>query len=94
MAGETPSRRDDLISLGYVYARALALPAPWDTFVDGKEANLDHASMVAVAREKRRAIRGGMGDARLKTYMHACHSLGYADAPDYAALQKIFAKEA
>jgi casein kinase 1 len=75
--GSTPSRRDDLISLGYIYLyMTLRGNLPWDNDADYSIKHID-------------AIEKYCG-SDLLNYLSYCYSLGFQETPYYDGLLKIF----
>lgn len=76
--GNTLSRRDDLISLGYLYIYLLKGSLPWQNNPD------------VITLKSLENIHHIHDYAPLKEYMNYCYRLEYDEDPDYEFLCKLF----
>ena len=86
--GAAPSRRDDLVSLGYVFMWCADGALPWKRagVERGKARGLELAALKAPAAL---AARGARCD-RVLEYLSECTALAHAADPDYAGLDALF----
>merc|ERR1712232_186093 len=86
--GETPSRRDDLISLGYILLIFVRGRLPWqDVKAPSKRAKNEE-----IARLKRRISHEELCEgfpSEFIMFLTYCYSLAYADMPDYNYLRSL-----
>lgn len=97
--GKKPSRRDDLISLGYMYIYLHCRELHWDSINKSASSPLyDDIHLLNEKNVKRKELKEW---ETIKTtcaninepfyrYMEYCYRLKYADLPNYAALCKLF----
>lgn len=99
--GDSPSRRDDLISLGYVYLYMLMKELPWDILPshnkeDNREPNHIEFSRNKLIRECKsieniETLKGIIGD-EITLFFGYCYYLKYEDLPNYDALIDVFSR--
>lgn len=83
--GVQHSRRDDLMSLGYTLLWALRGRLPWQDMGTGRDDRLE------VCRLKCH-LSYGDDEAPVRGLVEHARSLGFAEAPDYAAVSASFGK--
>jgi casein kinase 1/casein kinase 1 delta len=79
--GNTLSRRDDLISLGYLYIYLLNGSLPWQ--------NNNVMSSVLILKSLEN-VNNSHDYQPLKEYMNYCYRIEYHEEPDYELLCKLF----
>jgi serine/threonine protein kinase len=84
--GEPMSRRDDLISLGYMYMFMQNGKLPWDSIGSDTDIN-DPAN---VLRRNEKEFSNLNVDGPIKMYLKYCYELKYNDEPNYHILQELF----
>lgn len=90
--GEPQSRRDDLISLGYMYLFLTSGSLPWDYVqqfeykTDIPEISLNHPRNILRREKKEFNFLGEHCDNNLLNYLDYCYSLNYDSDPDYDKL--------
>lgn len=98
--GSLPSRRDDLISLGYMYVYLASRKLPWDTLVPSDEINSEYdETHILNYKNKQRAALKRFDSIRIacieinkqiENYIKYCYYIQYDDLPNYDALIDIF----
>jgi len=98
--GYTPSRRDDMISLGYMYLYLYYRELPWDNLASNfEEEPLLEESHILYSKNKKRLHMKGMNELRTSyntinqniiDYLNYCYQLKYQDSPNYSAIKNIF----
>ena len=97
--GETPSRRDDLISLGYVLLFLLYGELDWDTvpyppenYQENYEKNhiLHYNQQTRLQLKSLENIEKYCNDQIIINYLKYCYSLKYEDEPQYSLCKEIF----
>jgi len=99
--GSLPSRRDDLISLGYMYLSLINTSLPWDALpISNDEINseydethiLNYKNKLRVELKKFENIQPLCKDTteQIENYLKYCYYIQYNDTPNYAALIDIF----
>jgi casein kinase 1 len=92
--GALPSRRDDLISLGYIYMFLLNRELPWDalkkpdTLDDYDEINILHYK-----NQQRKALKDWVSIKNIQVisgYLEHCYKLDYHETPNYNLLKTFF----
>lgn len=88
--GKDASRRDDLISVGYVWLfLLLGGKLPWDHVVEQPSdyhiSDIRHAANLERRRQKQ-LMTSHLGDFPLTKYLEAVYRLGYDERPPYADL--------
>ncbi len=86
--GEPMSRRDDLISLGYMYLFMLNGKLPWDS--SGSETNVNDPVNIFRRNEKAWDKLSESLDGPIKMYLKYCYELKYDDEPKYNLLMELF----
>jgi len=99
-AGITPSRRDDLISIGYIYIFLVCRELPWDMITTNiLDENIhDEMSILHYKNMIRQNLKTWENiepicnkiDVKLCKYMHYCYQLKYKELPNYLALKQCF----
>ena len=103
--GNTMSRRDDLISIGYLMLTIFKIELPWSSIFEDSELPLYHIKHPAnVQRAKYKnfeTLKSYLLSDRqsyllscnnnLISYLEKVYALKYEDTPDYVDYQKIFA---
>lgn len=99
--GNTPSRRDDLISIGYIYMYLLTGTLPWygtiindhESYNDYSEINILHPKNVKKYEMKKwdvlENIIKNYGEDIYK-YMKYCYSIDYETIPNYKLLLSFY----
>ena len=90
--GEPTSRRDDLISLGYMYLFMKNGTLPWDTQAEHSNASTDITSASNVYRKNEKSWEklGVTIDGSIHMYLKYCYELKYNDIPNYHILMELF----
>jgi serine/threonine protein kinase len=98
--GITPSRRDDLISLGYIYIFLVCRELPWDTITTNPlDENIhNEMSILHYKNKARKNLKSWENiepicnkiDVKLCNYLQYCYQLKYKDIPNYVALKQCF----
>ena len=98
--GSLPSRRDDLISLGYMYVYLASRKLPWDTLVPSDEINSEYdETHILNYKNKQRAALKRFDSIRIacieinkqiENFIKYCYYIQYDDLPNYDALIDIF----
>lgn len=98
--GYLPSRRDDLISLGYMYIYLATRKLPWDILVTSNEINseydethiLNYKNKQRVSLKRFDSIRTACIEInkQIENYLKYCYYIQYDDLPNYDALIDIF----
>lgn len=94
--GKPLSRRDDLISLGYMYMFLSMGKLPWDAIaIANKDAELSNTSILHPMNVSRRSLKTwnnikGLIDGAILRYMKYCYGLKYDEEPDYQILMELF----
>lgn len=98
--GCTPSRRDDLISLGYIYIYMFANELPWDSVTTDmtmsthtNEIHIMHSKNIQ--RKQLKSIENIIHichkiNCRIENYFRFCNSYDYIDEPMYNSLCSLF----
>lgn len=84
--GEPMSRRDDLISLGYMYMYMQNGKLPWDSA--GPDTNINGPANII--RKNRKEFANLNVDGPIKMFLKYCYELKYNDEPNYHILQGLF----
>jgi len=101
--GITNSRRDDLISLGYLYIYLSCRELPWDallrdTLVTGTTNGYEEIHILHYKNQQRKEIKSWtkLGDICLRInqkiydFLNYCYHLKYEGTPDYDVLKHLF----
>ena len=86
--GEPMSRRDDLISLGYMYMFMQKGKLPWDS--TGSETSINGPENIFRRDKKAWDKLKCSLDGPIKMYMKYCYELKYNDEPNYHILMELF----
>jgi len=101
--GCTPSRRDDLISLGYIYIYLYAQELPWDSLPSTNDNEL-YPSELYILHSKN-ILRKNMKDIENITttctlinqhilhFFLFCNKYEYFETPNYVSLSSLFSKD-
>ena len=94
--GEPFSRRDDLVSLGYMYMFLSTGTLPWDNIPKLDSHDMPMTSILHPANVSRRALKGwgnlkNMVDGKGRRYLKYCYGLEFDEEPDYQVLMELFA---
>jgi serine/threonine protein kinase len=99
-AGITPSRRDDLISIGYIYIFLVCRELSWDMITTNiLDENIhDEMSILHYKNKIRQNLKTWENiesicnkiNVKLSNYLHYCYQLKYKDVPNYLALKQCF----
>ena len=94
--GEPFSRRDDMISLGYMYVYLSTGTLPWDGVPRQDPPNISKTSTLHPMNISRRSLKTWTNlkrivDGPIKRYLKYCYGLEFDEDPDYSALMKLFA---
>jgi hypothetical protein len=94
------SRRDDLISLGYMYLYLCYRELPWDNLKNYGEIDeiLDETHVLHFKNKQRRDLKKLDAiecvyceiNQNILKYLNYCYKLKYKDSPNYQALQSCF----
>jgi len=98
--GSLPSRRDDLISLGYVYMYLYSRSLQWDTINEpvGTDAEYEDTHILNYKNKQRKVLKEfeniqpicAQINRRIENFLNYCYHIQYDDAPIYSALSDIF----
>lgn len=94
--GDTPSRRDDLISVGYIYLLLTMGNLYWSSIINEMNGyNNSDISITSELNEKYKMEKGYENliqrlDGDIKRYMEHCYKLGYNENPNYNGIYQIF----
>jgi hypothetical protein len=100
--GKVPTRRDDLISLGYIYILLIGGELPWDNlktednFENLREIEIEHYKNIQRKRMKALPCLQETFSETLKVlmnYLTYCYSLKDCETPNYDAMCKLFIAE-
>ena len=92
--GEPFSRRDDLVSLGYMYLYLSTGSLPWDDIVR-VESEFSGTSAMNPMNVSRRALKSwgqvkNVADGQIRRYLKYCYGLEFDEEPDYQVLMGLF----
>jgi hypothetical protein len=95
-----PSRRDDLISLGYIYIYLCCRELPWENMGKNGSSNLDfdEIHIMNSKNQERKRLKQWKNvehdllnlDTKISEYLNYCYMLSYDEVPNYSALKKLF----
>ena len=101
--GITNSRRDDLISLGYLYIYLCCRELPWDTLLrdslsTGLTNGYEEIHILHYKNQQRKGMKSWdrLGEICLRInqkiydFFNYCYNLRYEGTPDYDALKQLF----
>jgi serine/threonine protein kinase len=101
--GSLPSRRDDLISLGYIYMYLYNRKLQWDTIIepDGTDAEYEDTHILNYKNKQRKVLKEfeniqpicAQINRRIENFLNYCYHIQYDDTPLYNALTDIFATD-
>lgn len=96
--GKSSSRRDDLISLGYIYMYLLSGSLPWsgietNEMDDYNKLHVSHQTNMKKLEMKTWSnlenILKDYGE-KIQNYMHNCYFIDYDESPNYTILKSLF----
>jgi serine/threonine protein kinase len=93
--GCAPSRRDDIISLGYIFLFLLNQGAlPWDNIsvdvlADVSEININHPKNLIRKQKKSLSLISSTSDQNFIDFVTHCYGLSFDEVPDYELLNDI-----
>jgi serine/threonine protein kinase len=96
--GITNSRRDDLISLGYLYIYLCCRELPWDMLKTGINNNYEEIHILHYKNQQRKDMKSWtkLGEICLRInqkiydFLNYCYNLRYDAMPNYDALKQLF----
>ena len=98
--GSLPSRRDDLISLGYVYMYLYNRKLQWDTIIESEKTDTEYEDthILNYKNKQRKVLKEfeniqpicAQINRRIENFLNYCYHIKYDDAPIYSALSDIF----
>lgn len=101
--GSLPSRRDDLISLGYVYMYLCNRSLQWDTIIEpgGTDTEYEDTHILNYKNKQRKVLKEFENiqpicvqiNRRIENFLNYCYHIQYDDTPIYSALSDIFATD-
>ena len=98
--GSLPSRRDDLISLGYVYMYLYNRKLRWDTIIESEKTDTEYEDthILNYKNKQRKVLKEfeniqpicAQINRRIENFLNYCYHIKYDDTPIYSALSDIF----
>jgi serine/threonine protein kinase len=94
--GCAPSRRDDIISLGYIFLFLLNRGTlPWDNIsadvlANVPEININHPKNLIRKERKSLVLISSTSDQKFIDFLTYCYDLSFDEVPDYELLNLIF----
>lgn len=98
--GDTPSRRDDLISLGYIFIWIVCGELSWDNIIDdGTRSEIkDEGNLTHNKNKQRKHLKSWETlksicekiDQTLFNYLNYFYNLRYEEEPNYSAVRELF----
>jgi serine/threonine protein kinase len=96
--GCLPSRRDDLISLGYIYLYLYCRELPWDSLKIEGNSQYDEIHILHYKNQQRKILKEWENleeickktNEKITNYLNYCYKLQYACNPNYNALKGVF----
>ena len=98
--GSLPSRRDDLISLGYVYMYLYNRKLQWDAIIESEKTDTEYEDthILNYKNKQRKVLKEfeniqpicAQINRRIENFLNYCYHIKYDDAPIYSALSDIF----
>lgn len=98
--GSTPSRRDDIISLGYIYIYLFAQELPWDSvYTDTENEIYNNEIHILHSKNKQRRTLKSIEqilpiceniNKDIATFFHICYKIDFHETPPYNSLCSIF----
>jgi len=95
--GALPSRRDDLISLGYIYMFLLNRELPWDALIKPDTLDdYDEINILHYKNQQRKALKDWVCIQNIQGitgYIEHCYKLDYHETPNYDLLRTFFSDD-
>jgi len=97
--GVSPSRRDDLISLGYIYLYLYCKELPWDEMkIEINKDNYAEIEILHPKNQQRKILKSWENieaiclqiNQKIHKYLNYCYNLRYDSLPDYTELKNLF----
>lgn len=98
--GWTPSRRDDIISLGFIYIYLFAQELPWDSvYTDTENEIYNNEIHILHSKNKQRRTLKSIEhilpicdniNNDISTFFHICYKIHFHETPPYNSLCSIF----
>jgi serine/threonine protein kinase len=96
--GITNSRRDDLISLGYLYIYLCCRELPWDTLVSALPNGYEEIHILHYKNQQRKEMKSWYKlseiclriNQKIYDFLNYCYNLRYDATPNYDALKNLF----
>lgn len=98
--GHSPSRRDDMISLGYMYLFLLHHELPWETVNADEEDDCQWSELYTQNKNNQERMHLKQWDTlspicsrispAFEAYMRVCYSLAYEEMPNYFSCAQFF----
>uniref|UniRef100_A0A6C0JGN3 non-specific serine/threonine protein kinase n=1 Tax=viral metagenome TaxID=1070528 RepID=A0A6C0JGN3_9ZZZZ len=98
--GNSPSRRDDLISLGYIYMYMCRGELPWENMGKGLYFTdlFEDIHIMNFKNKERKRLKNWEIlepvllnlDTKIIKYLNYCYMLSYDETPNYSELKKLF----
>ena len=98
--GSLPSRRDDLISLGYVYMYLYNRKLQWDAIIESEKTDTEYEDthILNYKNKQRKVLKEfeniqpicAQINRRIENFLNYCYHIKYDDTPIYSALTDIF----
>lgn len=98
--GDTPSRRDDLISLGYIFIWIACGELSWDNIIDdGSQSEIKEEGNLMHNKNRQRKILKSWEnvksicekiDQTLFNYLNYFYNLRHEEEPNYSAIRELF----
>ena len=96
--GASPSRRDDLISLGYLYIYLYCRELPWDTLKIGTNNEYNEIHILHFKNQQRKNMKEWENlekicmniNQKIYDFLNYCYKLNYDNTPNYNALKDLF----
>ena len=98
--GSLPSRRDDLISLGYFYMYLYNRKLRWDTIIESEKTDTEYEDthILNYKNKQRKVLKEfeniqpicAQINRRIENFLNYCYHIKYDDTPIYSALSDIF----
>lgn len=89
--GNTPSRRDDMESIGYILLYLLGGSLPWmtDTNINENAEEPIERKIYNIKKNTNLWVRYQCIPGEFITFIQYCRSLGYSDTPNYTYLEQL-----
>jgi serine/threonine protein kinase len=97
--GISPSRRDDLISLGYIYLYLYCKELPWDKMkIEINKNDYAEIDILHPKNQQRKCLKSWENieeiclqiNQKIHKFLNYCYNLSYDSSPDYTELKKLF----